>query len=99
MKNKRAHSTNSMLELCSRYNVYNGRIADLPTPPHPAAPLSFLPRVAGLLCLLCEDAGEQYAVESEDTLANHFTAKHKHAKGKHRGGTRPVRAVTVQTLG
>ncbi|KAG8730671.1 hypothetical protein FRC10_002424, partial [Ceratobasidium sp. 414] len=100
MRNKRAYSTNWMLALFSRYNVYNGRIANLPRPPHPAAPLPFLPQVAGFVCLLCEDVGVQYAVESEDTMANHFTLKHNRGpgKGKHRGGPPPMKAVKVQTF-
>ncbi|KAG8716119.1 hypothetical protein FRC08_009831 [Ceratobasidium sp. 394] len=113
MKNKRAHSTNAMLALFSKYNVYNGRvsafhvvgdrsterkqIADLPVPPYPSPPLPFLPEAKGVQCTLCEDVGVRYAVESEDTMANHFKG-HKKAMAKHKGGPRPVKAVTVQTF-
>ncbi|KAG8736150.1 hypothetical protein FRC10_009647 [Ceratobasidium sp. 414] len=74
MTNKRAHSANSILALCSKYNVYNGR------------------------CLLCEDVGVQYAVESADTMANHFTKQHKEEMANRKGGLRPEKAATVQTF-
>ncbi|KAG9084533.1 hypothetical protein FS749_005146 [Ceratobasidium sp. UAMH 11750] len=72
MKNKRAHSTNAMLALFSKYNVYNGRIADLPVPPYPSPPLPFLLEVKGVQCMLCEHVGVRYTMESAVTMANHL---------------------------